>query len=280
MAKVYDALRRAERERSQRQGEPAEPGGMSPFGAPLASQLPRRREPIFERLFGGRRIREEGPDLNKRRIVLLQPRSFAAEQFRSLRGRLDAIAAQQPLRTITVCSPLAGDGKTTAAVNLAAVTSLSVDRRVLLVDCDLRRPKIHTSLSLRPEVGLGEILMGSGDLDRAIIPVEGMRLDVLGVRGRPSNPSELLSSPAMAKLVEELTRRYDRIIFDTPAVLGVPDAKAVADVTDGILLIVRADSTSQHDIETAMDILGRDKMIGVVMNGVQVEQARYGYYST
>ena len=291
MAKVYDALRRAEEERKRRTsgGEvPIVPPGASgeaeaPARVPFfeAGPAPAKQSP-WRRLWPGRRRPEPGDsalDGNKRRITLLQPESFVAEQFRSLRGRIDAMSTKQPLRTIVVTSPNAGDGKTTAAINLATVTALSLGRRVLLVDCDLRKPKVHLALGLRPEAGLAEVLTGQKSLDEAVLKVEGMNLEVLAVRGRPPNPSELLSSTNMVELVEEVSRRYDRVILDTPAALGMPDAKAVAELADGIVLVVRADVTAKRDVEASIELIDRRRLLGLLLNGAQMPQGRYGYIS-
>ncbi|TFG95320.1 MAG: polysaccharide biosynthesis tyrosine autokinase, partial [Myxococcales bacterium] len=286
MAKVYDALRRAEEERKRRASAGEVP--FAPMPAPAAELAPAARLPVFaagsESPLPGRasfwrrlwtwRNRAEGADAasdaNKRRITLRQPESFVAEQFRTLRGRIDAMSANQPLRTIVVTSPNPGDGKTTAAINLATVTALSLGRRVLLVDCDLRKPKVHLALGLRPEAGLAEVLTGSKSLDEAILKVENLNLDVLAVRGRPPNPSELLSSANMVELIEELAKRYDRVILDTPAALGMPDAKAVAEYADGIVLVVRADVTSRRDVESSIELIDRRRLLGLLLNGAQM----------
>jgi capsular exopolysaccharide synthesis family protein len=189
------------------------------------------------------------------------------------------MSATQPLRTIVVTSPNPGDGKTTAAINLATVTALSLGRRVLLVDCDMRKPKVHLALGLRPQAGLAEVLTGSKSLDEAILKVENLNLDVLAVRGRPPNPSELLSSANMVELVEELAKRYDRVILDTPAALGMPDAKAVSEYADGIVLVVRADVTSRRDVESSIELIDRRRLLGLLLNGAQMTQGRYGYVS-
>jgi capsular exopolysaccharide synthesis family protein len=295
MAKVYDALRRAEEERKRRAS--AGEALPAPLAAPVAELPPAPRLPTFDaapgptsrprrsfwRRLWPRRTGREGADAalegNKRRITLLQPESFVAEQFRTLRGRIDAMSAKKTMRMIVVTSPNPGDGKTTAAINLATVTALSLGRRVLLVDCDLRKPKVHLALGLRPEAGLAEVLTGTKSLDEAILKLDNLNLDVLAVRGRPANPSELLSSANMVELVEELAKRYDRVILDTPAALGMPDAKAVAEFADGIVLVVRADVTSRRDVEASVELVDRRRLLGLVLNGAEMAQGRYGYVS-
>jgi capsular exopolysaccharide synthesis family protein len=280
MAKVYDALRRAEEDRKRLRGDESNrpaPLGVEPVG-PAAEHIDRK--PVWKR-GGGALTPRRGPDgsveLNKRRIALLQPESYIAEQFRALRGRIDAIASQRAITTISITSAFPGEGKTTCAINLAIVTSMSLGRRVLLIDCDLRRPKIHPALGLKPETGLAEVLAGASSIDDAILSAEGVALDVLPVCGRPANPSELLSSSEMSLLVEEISSRYDRVIIDTPAALGLPDAKAVSDLCDGMVMVVRADVTARSDLEAVLEILDRQRILGLLINGVDVDQGRYGY---
>lgn len=279
MAKVYDALRRAEEERLRMLGNSARPAplGAEPVG-PAAEKADRKS--IWKRAAKSAAagpVPDGSAEVNKRRIALLQPDSHVAEQFRALRGRIDAISSQRPLCTISVTSAFPGEGKTTCSVNLGIVSALSVATRVLLIDCDLRRPKVHRSLGLEPEVGLAELLTGRTTLDEALLSVDGANLDVLPVRSRPSNPSELLGSPEMTKLVEEVSTRYDRIILDTPAALGLPDAKVVSEFCDGMVLVVRADATSQSDIQAVLEILDRRRLLGMLINSVDVPDSRYGY---
>jgi protein-tyrosine kinase len=281
MGKVYEALQRAEAERGRR-GAPV-PGVGAPV-APAAERARRRAtQSRLERLrswFARDNASLETDDanaFNKRRISLLQPDSFVAEQFRTLRARLDALAAERPVRTIAVTSAMPDEGKTTAALNLALVASMNVERRVLLVDCDLRRPKVHIALGLRPECGLAEVLSGEGTVDRAILKLDGTNLLVLPVRTTPPNPSELLASERMRTLVEELARSYDQVIFDTPPTLALPDAKTLSELTDGLVFVVRANQTPRDDVAAALDILDRRRVLGVVLNGVETEAKRYGY---
>jgi capsular exopolysaccharide synthesis family protein len=282
MAKVYDALRRAEEERRRRAGDeisPVAPLNIEP--PPAAVKAKAGRVPFWRRLLKRRAVKRleagGGAEINKRRIAIIQPDSYVAEQFRGLRGRIDAISAERSIKTIVISSAFPGEGKTTASVNLAAVTALSLGRRVLLIDCDLRKPKVHLALGLRPQAGLAEVLRGEATLDDAVMKVEGANFEVLPVRSRPSNPSELLGSPEMRKLIAETAKRYDRVILDSPAALGLPDAKAIAALSDGVVVVVRADFTSQQDVEAMLEMLGRDCILGMLLNGASVDQARYGY---
>jgi protein-tyrosine kinase len=283
MAKVYDALRRAEEERKRRAGQAVPASVTQVEWEPAGHSVQPGGQPFWKRwlrALGARKRSRGGPaDVNRRRISLLQPDSYAAEQFRALRGRIDSIAAQRSIRSIAVTSALPGEGKTTSAVNLAVVTAMSVGRRVLLIDCDLRKPKIHQSLGLRPEAGLAEVLTDTKTLQEAVLKVDGVNLEVLAVRGRPPNPSELLASGRMRELIAEATQRYDRVILDTPAALGLPDSKTVSELCDGVVVVVRADVTSNRDVQATIDLMDRSRLLGLVVNGAQIDQSRYGYMS-
>lgn len=282
MGKVYDALRRAEEQRERLAGgpeEPAAPAGARPAARSVPEARPGARVPFWKRWLGRRRARkaEAADEVNKRRIALLQPRSYVAEQFRGLRARLDALEAQQPLRTLAVTSAIAGEGKTTAAINLALVSSMSVGRRVLLVDCDLRRPQVARALGLQVDGGLVEVLRDECALDEAVTKVEGANLEVLPVRSTAPNPAELLASERMREVLEELARSYDRVVLDVPCTLGLPDAKTMSELCDGIIFVVRADATGEDDVRAALDVLDRRRVVGMLLNGESQTPARYGY---
>jgi len=164
-----------------------------------------------------------------------------------------------------------------ASLSLAVVSSMNMGRRVLLVDCDLRLPTIHRSLGLRPDAGLAEVLNGQATADDAIQRVEGTELDVLPVRGVPTNPAELLASEKMSQLLEDLVGRYDRVILDLPCTLGLPDAKTVSELCDGLVFVVRADVTADEEVAAAIDVLDRRRIVGVVLNGAENAKA-YGPY--
>jgi capsular exopolysaccharide synthesis family protein len=283
MGKVYDALRKAELQRSRRLDEAAEVAFAAteiaapalreePAPPPAAPLLQRVREDLAPR------SAEDGDAHNKRRIVMLQPDSPIAEQFRSLRARIDALAEKRPLRTIAVTSALPEEGKTMAAISLAAVSAMQLGRRVVLVECDLREPQIARALGLRPEAGVTELLVEGASLERAIQRAPGTSLDVLAVRGLPQNPSELLASEAFRRLLEQLAARYERVVLDLPPTLGLPDAKTVSGLCDGTVFVVRADATSQADVQSALEVLGRERLLGIVMNGAEAPTDQYAKY--
>lgn len=281
MPKHFEALQRAEQERRRKvTGVDAPLPAAVSFGGASMPTAQKKKPGFLSRLFRTTDDREleDASDANKRRIALLQPDSYVAEQYRSLRGRLDSIASQRELRTIAVTSANSGEGKSTCSVNLATVTSMSVGRSVLLVDCDLRRPKVHVTLGLQPQVGLSEVLLNQASLDEAILKLEGVNLEVLPVRSIPPNPSELLASPEMRRLIAEVASRYDRVILDTPACLGLPDAKSVSELCDGLVMVVRAGVTPEEEVRAALDILDPSRVVGMVLNGSEATREQYGYY--
>jgi capsular exopolysaccharide synthesis family protein len=283
----YEALQRAEEERRQKAsaGETAVPVSaldwdVTPKSAPAS---PTAKPGLFKRVFRRKDAAAEVPsmdanEVNKRRITMLRPESYVAEQFRSLRGRIEALSAQRPIRTIGMTSANPGEGKSTASINLGIVSSMSVDHKVVLVDCDLRRPTIAQTLGLSPKAGLGEVLTGRASIEEATSVVPNTDLSAICVRGQPDNPSELLASGEMQRFIEELIHRYDRVILDTPATLGLPDARIISDLCDGIVVVVRANKTAREEVNALLEILDRRKVLGMVLNGAEVERDTYGYY--
>jgi capsular exopolysaccharide synthesis family protein len=276
----YEALQRAEEERRRKAaGDPGLRVTAVEWDASPQS-APRRRSGLLGRLFKRKEASptQDAAEVNKRRIAILQPESYVAEQFRTLRSRIESMSSKHPVRTIAMASANPGEGKSTASINFAAVCAMSVGKRVLLVDCDLRRPTIARSLGLSPKTGLAEVLLDKASFEDSLIPVEGLNLDVLPVRSQPPNPSELLASAAMRRLVEESSAGYDRVVLDTPAILGLPDAKIVSDLCDGLVMVVRADVTSRAEVGEALEILDRRRILGLLLNGVEATREGYGYY--
>ncbi|MDP3713014.1 MAG: polysaccharide biosynthesis tyrosine autokinase [Mycobacteriales bacterium] len=229
-------------------------------GAPVLGLLPR-----FKR----------GASTN---ITTTVPDDPAAEAYRALRTSVRFLDPDHPLQIIAVTSPSASEGKTTTAVNLAVAMAQSGER-VMLVDADLRRPSVATSLGIEGVVGLSNVVTRTATLSDAVQHWGGL-LDVLPAGQLPPNPSEIVGSQSMGALLEELRERYDVVVVDAPPVLAVTDAVVLATQVDGVLLVLRAGSTQRGlavEARRRLDGVG-GSVVGCVLNAVANSTAQ-GYYA-
>jgi polysaccharide biosynthesis transport protein len=209
--------------------------------------------------------------------------SIGIEAFRNLRTSLIWSDGGETLRTLVVTSAAPGEGKTMTAANLA-VTLAYDGLRVLLVDCDIRRPRIHGLFQLPRAPGLMELLRTSNDPDspqpRAIRETPVARLSVLTCGALPVNAANLLSGTRMRVLLGELQEQFDIIVLDTPPVLATADASIVASLTDGVLLVVRAGTTDRNAAQRAYQQLANvgARVVGTVLNDPGGEVAKEGDY--
>jgi capsular exopolysaccharide synthesis family protein len=199
-------------------------------------------------------------------VAALAPTSLAAEQYRSLRTRIKRVESGRPLRAIAVTSPAKGDGKSLTAANLALTMAQEFQQRVLLIDCDLRRPTVHRLFGLSDGPGLGDVLMNMAELEHALVALPDHHLTVLPAGLPPSRPAELLGSSAMRRLLDTLRTRFDRILIDVPPVAPLADLHILAPMVDGLLMIVRAGVTPKPAIERALAGLDASKVLGLVLN--------------
>jgi tyrosine-protein kinase Etk/Wzc len=209
--------------------------------------------------------------------------SIGIEAFRNLRTGLIWSDGGETLRTLVVTSAAPGEGKTMTAANLA-VTLAYDGLRVLLVDCDIRRPRVHGLFQLPRAPGLMELLRASSDPDapqpRAIRETPIARLSVLTCGALPVNAANLLSGTRMRVLLRELQEQFDIIVLDTPPVLATADACIVASLTDGVLLVVRAGTTDKNAAQRAYQQLSNvgARVVGTVLNDPGGEVAKEGDY--
>jgi capsular exopolysaccharide synthesis family protein len=209
------------------------------------------------------------PQLATDHVLIRHSRSAAAESFRQMRTNLQFLNVDQPPRVIMVSSSMAGEGKSTVAVNLA-LSLAEAGHRVAIVEADLRRPRVTKYLGLVDGAGLTSILSGAAELDDVLQIYGNGNLFVLAAGSIPPNPSELLSSSRLGGLVDDLRARNDFVIFDTPPLLPVSDGSAVAVVMDGVLLAVRHGKTRREEVEQATAALTQvgAKTLGVVLTVV------------
>ena len=211
-------------------------------------------------------------------VAALAPTSLAAEQYRSLRTRIKRSESGRALRTIAITSPNKGDGKSLTAANLALTMAQEFQQRVLLVDCDLRRPSVHQLFGLVETPGLGDVLMNAAELEQALVLLPDHHLTVLPAGLPPSNPAELIGSSAMRRVLDTLRTRFDRILIDVPPVAPLADLHILAPMVDALLMIVRAGVTPKPAIERALAGLDPNKILGLVLNESGAQSDVYDTY--
>ncbi len=190
--------------------------------------------------------------------------TVALEQYRRLAGRLHQWQLDHDGKLIMMVSAVAGEGKTLTSVNLALTLSGSYQRRVLLIDCDLRRPTVHAAFQIPSSPGVADIVtLGE-------IPVVRIteRLSVVPAGRLDGDPMGVLTSDAMTTLLAQARREYDWVILDTAPLAVLPDANLLADHVDGAVLVVSAGRTEFDLVDTAIKVIGRERLLGVVLNGV------------
>jgi len=210
-------------------------------------------------------------------IILKSPQSFEAEQFKILRTNLLFSESGKTPRSVMVTSAVPGEGKSFVAANLAVSVAHHVNWNVLLIDCDLRRPSIHRQFGFQNVPGLSDYLTNSAALPQLMLKTGIKNLTILPAGKPPDNPSELLSSERMAGLLEEVASRYkDRlIILDSPPPRLTAESGALARYVDGILLVVKYGSTPKDLVTELIAKLGRNKIIGAVINNFDAGASRY-----
>ena len=214
-------------------------------------------------------------------VSVSHPLSPAAESYRSLRTSLQFVRQERPLRTLVVTSPAAAEGKTSTVANLGAVFA-QAGERVVLVSCDLRRPRLAQFFGLDEQIGLTTVLLGEQSLADVVQPVSGHdTLWLLGAGRVPANPAELLNGPAARELFAALRAEFDLVLIDSPPVLPVTDAMVLSNYANGTLLVVAAGQTRQAELERAAEKFAQAKapLVGIVLNEV-TKQSGYGRYGT
>lgn len=205
----------------------------------------------------------------------------ATEAFRALRTNVTFVGAERPLQLIVVSSPGPGEGKTTTAANLA-LTLANAGSRTALIDGDLRRPQQHRAFKIVQDPGLTDVLVGDAKLGEVIRPDLADNLDVIPAGKIPPNPSELLGSDAMRRVLDDLRRDYEYIIMDSPPLLPVTDAVVAAAASDATVVVLRSGETEEIAALRAFEQLDRVKarVAGVVLNGLTARfDQHYAYYT-
>ena len=218
--------------------------------------------------------------LVENRLIAAVPGHEHKDAYRMLRTRVLQILNENRWSSLAITGPASGCGKTTTAINLAISLAMEVTHTVLLVDLDFRKPSVHESFGYAPDAGLTDYLLHDKPLSQILFNPGIERLVVLPGREVIQNSSELLRSPKMVALVNELKNRYpDRvIIYDLPPILAADDALAFAPYTDCMLMVAEAGGTSSEDLQKALSVLKSVPVIGTVLNKAHAPRGGYGYY--
>ena len=206
------------------------------------------------------------------------PKSIDAQAYRSLRSNIEYSSFDDEYRAIVVTSSVPGEGKSTTSGNLALSLAQS-GNKVLLVDCDMRKPSIHKKFKISNMSGTAELLLRKESFED-VANCYNENLTIITAGKIPPNPSEMLSSRAMTAFIKEMKKEFKYIILDTPPLQAVTDAQVLSTKADGVLLVVRAGSTKRDAVLNSVDLIKKvkGKVIGMVLNGVENKKNSYYYY--
>jgi capsular exopolysaccharide synthesis family protein len=217
----------------------------------------------------------EKPEL----VALHSPKSTASEAYRGIRtGILFSSAEKQP-QALLISSAAPQEGKTSTALNLA-VSMAQAGGKTILLDCDMRKPSLHKILGYPRDKGMSSILVGNCELRDAVITTQVPNLDIIPCGPIPPNPSEILGSPKMSKLIEFLRKSYSKIIIDSPPITAVTDAVVLGRLVDGTVLVIRAGDTPREIVKNGLSQLKgvNSPVLGAILNGVDMDRDGYYYY--
>jgi len=217
-------------------------------------------------------------NIDENLVALLKPQSFETEQFKILRTNLLFPASGRSPRSIMVTSTIPGEGKSFVSSNLAISIAQSIQEYVLLIDCDIRRPCVHTRFGFGNVPGLSDHLARGTPLNSLILKTAVDKLSILPGGRPPHNPSELLSSQHMSKLLQEVKNRYsDRyIVIDSPPPKLSAESSAISRQVDGVLIVVEHGRTPRNMVSDLTEMMGKEKILGVILN--KLDMRFTGYY--
>jgi capsular exopolysaccharide synthesis family protein len=279
MSRIDEALSRQgkSRDESRPPGAAEADVFMSPWrsGLPVDHPAPHRGSGAHPRIVSSESLARLGSERRARLTLFTDVEPVMAHQFRRLAAILMKAQGQERLKSVLITSASPHDGKTLTSLNLAGVLSKSYGLRVLLVEADLRRPGIAAALDLRPREGLSAALKAGED--RKVPLIELSDTLTLLPAGRPDlDPLSGLTSPRMKRILDDATEAFDWVILDTPPLGAAADAGLLCPLVDAAILVIRARQTACAAVQAAVETLGRERIIGVVLNGVdQAPSAAY-----
>ena len=282
MSRVHDALRRAEQGALLNGEEPAEVRAEAPH---IPEFLPVNRASSVRLSLDPAALRDVetvpfNPAPESHLLDLNTSHETPAEEFRTLRTRLNHLQTLQPLHTVVVTSPSPAEGKTFSSVNLALAQAHLTESSVLLGDFDLRRPIVHNLFQIDRSPGLSDYITGACSFTQALRRVQDTSLYLLPAGTPVKNPLELLNMRQAKQLFEDLPRLFNWAIFATPPLLFSADANLLSTMADGTILVVKIGTTTFDNVTRAIQSLCENNVLGIVANGARASElySKYTYY--
>ena len=249
--------------------------GIIPTFTPGGVSRSRRRRKRHRRQGGPEILAGSHPDL----FCHENPKSSAAECCRSIRTNILFMSPDHPPRRLLVTRARPQEGKTTVAISLA-ITMAQSGARVVIVDSDMRRPRVHTAFGMDNDEGLSTAVLGTRKVEELVRPTQVPGLDLLPCGPIPPNPAELIHTERFREVVAQLERLYDRVVFDSPPVIAVTDPVVLSRYVDGVVMVLKSLVTNRRAAKFAVKQL-RDvggNILGAVLNDLDLENREYGYY--
>ena len=221
---------------------------------------------------------EETELIKKDKFPFFHPKSTNSEHIRSIRTSLLFMSADKPLKTIALTSSFPLEGKSTLVSNIAIAMALN-DSKTIIIDGDLRRGRLHSTFEVNNTKGLTNLITNQFTIDDVIQKTDISNLDII-VRGPiPPNPAELLGSSRMKAIIEELKKKYDRIIIDTPPIMPVTDPLVISKLVDGVILVVKIGKISRDSVRKSKEKLQsvNANILGIILNDLEFVNKGYGY---
>ncbi|MDP2943367.1 MAG: CpsD/CapB family tyrosine-protein kinase [Candidatus Omnitrophota bacterium] len=264
--KINEALKKAAEEKEKSLGKVAEPIITPP---PSAAAIPAYEAPIPERIMSA--------GVDHKIVAYFNPKDPIVEQFRSLRTHIYSSEATGSLKTIIITSSQSREGKTLVAINLSIVMAQDLEKPILLIDCNLRKPCVDIYLGLKSDRGLSDVLSGNTQLSDVLINTDVKNLTVLPAGQIPMTPTELLGSQKMKDLLAELKAKFDYIVLDAPPVIPYADPRILGPLADGAVMVVRTGVTRREAIARAESILKsvNCNILGYVLTGIEYHIPEY-----
>jgi capsular exopolysaccharide synthesis family protein len=216
--------------------------------------------------------------LRSRLVCLTDKESPAAEAFRLLRVRLRHLRRDRILKKLLITSTSPEEGKSFAAANLACTLASASQERILLLEGDLRRPVLSKMFGVDPKSGICEVMSGKSTLSSSIYRLEGPGIWILPAGSAHSDPMEIIQSPKLSSVIQQVAKWFDWIIIDSPPALPLADTTTLARMADGILLVVRRGTTEKRKLEKGLEAFEANKLLGAILNSSDSAADKDYYY--